>query len=106
MQEQEKLEITDDDRLWAVLSWVPVSPLFPLVSILMLLMKEKKDRPFIRYNAMLSLVTGVLLIPVSVVTLGLGAFAYFVFFWWAYEAYQGKKVRVPLVSDWLETKQL
>lgn len=104
MQEQESNLITTDDRLWAALSWLPVSPLYPVVSILMLLMEEKKDRPFIRYNAILSLVTGAVLIPISVLTLGLGALGYLVFFWWAYQAYQGEKVRVPLISDWVESK--
>ncbi|MFN2153782.1 MAG: hypothetical protein ACK2UX_00985, partial [Anaerolineae bacterium] len=93
MTEQElETQITEDDRLWAALSWIPVSPLYPLVSLLMLLMEEKKRRPFIRRNAVLSLVTGAVLIPVSIFTLGLGALVYLVFFWWAYQAYQGKDV--------------
>lgn len=94
-------QVTEDDRLWAALSWIPVSPLYPLVALLMLLMEEKKTRPFIRHNAVLALVTGAVLIPVSIFTLGLGALAYLLFFWWAYEAYQGKEVHVPVVSDWL-----
>jgi hypothetical protein len=102
MSEEERyIEVTEDDRLWAALSWIPVSPLYPLVALLMLLMEEKKTRPFIRHNATLALVTGAVLIPVSVFTLGLGALGYLVFFWWAYEAYQGKEVQVPVISDWL-----
>jgi uncharacterized membrane protein len=96
------LEITSDDKLWAALSWIPVSPLFPLVSILMLAMEDKKDRPYIRYNAVLSLVTGLALIPLSIVTLGLAALAYLLFFWWAYLAYQGQVVHVPFLSDFVE----
>jgi len=102
MSEQEPtMQVTDDDRLWAALAWIPVSPLYPLVALLLLLLEEKKDRPFIRHNAVLALVTGIVLIPVTVFTFGLGALGYLAFFWWAYEAYQGKEVRVPLVSDWL-----
>jgi uncharacterized membrane protein len=96
--------LTSDDRLWAALSWLPVSPLYPLIAILVLLLEEKKDRPFIRYNAILSLATGAVLIPVSIVTLGLGALGYLAFFWWAYQAYQGEKVQVPFVSDWIAEK--
>jgi len=95
-------EITPDDRLWAALSWLPISPLYPLVSFLMLLMDDKKERPFIRRNAVLSLATGAILIPVSVLTLGLGALAYLLFFWWAYQAYQGIQPHIPLVSDWVD----
>jgi uncharacterized membrane protein len=103
MSEKERdVQVTEDDRLWAALSWIPVSPLYPLVALLMLLMEEKKTRPFIRHNAILALVTGTVLIPVSIFTLGLGALGYLVFFWWAYEAYQGKEVRVPVISDWLD----
>ena len=98
------LEITSDDKLWAALSWIPVSPLFPLVSILMLAMEEKKDRPYVRYNAVLSLVTGLVLIPLSIVTLSLAAVAYLLFFWWAYQAYQGQVVHVPFLSDFVETQ--
>jgi uncharacterized membrane protein len=94
-------QVTEDDKLWAALSWLPVSPLWPLVGILMLLVEGKKDRPFIRYNSVLSLVTGIALIPVSVVTMGLGAVGYLFFFYWAYQAYQGETVRIPWVSDWI-----
>ena len=95
-------EITSDDRLWAALSWLPISPLYPVVSFLMLLMDDKKERPFIRRNAVLSLATGAVLIPVSILTLGLGALCYLLFFWWAYQAYQGIQPHVPFVSDWVD----
>ena len=92
-------EITSDDRIFAALSWIPVSPLWPIFAIAMLIMDDKKDRPFIRYNAILSLVTGVVLIPLSIVTIGCAAFLYFVFFYWAYLAYQGQTVEIPIVTD-------
>jgi uncharacterized membrane protein len=92
-------EITSDDRLWAALSWIPISPLWPIFSIVALLLEDKKDRPFIRYNAIVSLVLGVVLIPLSIVTCGCAAIIYFVFFYWAYLAYQGETVEIPFVSD-------
>ena len=92
-------ETTSDDRLWAALSWIPVSPLWPIVAIVALLMENTKDRPFIRHHAVLSIATGVVLIPISIVTCGLGALVYLVFFYWAYVAYQGQKFEVPVVSD-------
>jgi len=93
------LEITQDDRLWAALSWIPISPLWPIFAIVALLLEEKKDRQFIRYHAVLSLATGVVLIPLSILTCGIAALVYFVFFYWAYLAYQGKTVEIPLVTD-------
>jgi uncharacterized membrane protein len=92
---------TEDDKLWAALSWIPVSPLWPIVAILVLLVEGTKDRPFIRYNAVLALVTGIALIPISVVTMGLGAVGYLLFFYWAYQAFQGETVCIPWISDWI-----
>ncbi|MBN1139264.1 MAG: hypothetical protein JXM73_21995 [Anaerolineae bacterium] len=95
------VEVTADDRLWAALSWIPVSPLFPLISILMLLMDEKKDRPFIRYNAVLSLAASVALMVLAIPTFGLAAIGFLLFFWWAYQSYQGQVVEIPVLSEWI-----
>ena len=92
-------EVTSDDRLWAVLSWIPVSPVYPVVAIILLLMDDKKNRPFIRYNAVLSLATGAALFVLSFLTFGIAALGYLVCFWWAYQASQGQEVNVPLISD-------
>ncbi len=93
------LDITSDDRLWAALSWIPVTPLWPIFAIIALLLDEKKDRVFIRYNAVLSIATGVILIPLSIITCGCAALVYLVFFYWAYLAYQGQTVEIPFVTD-------
>ena len=98
-------EVTSDDRLWAALSWLPVSPLYPLLAVLMLLMDEKKHRPFIRYNAVLSLATGAALIPLSIITLGFAALGYLLFFWWAYQAYKGVTVKLPFLSDLVQNQR-
>lgn len=97
----EEPEVTPNDRMWAALSWIPATPLWPILAVVTLLIEDMKDRPFIRYNAVLSIATGVILIPLAIITLGLAALLYLVFFYWAYQAYQGKKVEVPLVSDWV-----
>jgi uncharacterized membrane protein len=104
MEEQHEIdrsEITADDRTWAALSWLPFTPLWPILAVVALLIESTKDRPFVRYNAVLSIVTGVILIPLSMVTLGCAALLYLVFFYWAYQAYQGQEVQVPFVSDWV-----
>jgi uncharacterized membrane protein len=93
------LEITSDDRIWAALSWIPISPLWPIFAIIALLIEDKKDRAFIRYNAVLSIATGVILIPLSIITCGCAALIYLVFFYWAFVAYQGQIVEIPFVTD-------
>ena len=97
-------EITSDDRLWAALSWIPITPLWPIFSIIALVLDDKKDRSFIRYNAIVSLVLGVVLIPLSIITCGCAALIYIVFFYWAYVAYQGETVEIPFVSDFIRNQ--
>ena len=92
-------DITADDRLWAALSWIPITPLWPIFAIVVLLLDDKKERPFIRYHAIMSIITGVILIPLSIITCGCAALIYIVFFYWAYVAYQGQIVEIPLVTD-------
>ena len=81
------------------LSWIPITPLWPIFAIVALLLDDKKDRAFIRYHAILSMVTGVILIPLSIITCGCAALIYIVFFYWAYVAYQGDTVEIPFVSN-------
>jgi len=95
-------EITSNDRIWAALGWLPVTPLWPILAIVALLMENTKDQAFVRYNAVVSIVTGVILIPLTIVTVGCAGLLYFVFFYWAYQAYQGQEVRIPVVSDWVK----
>ncbi len=73
-------EITQDDRLWAALAWIPITPLWPIFAIVALLIEDKKERQFIRYHAVLSLATGVVLIPLTIVTCGCAAIIIFCIF--------------------------
>jgi uncharacterized membrane protein len=100
----EESELTSEDRMWAALSWLPITPLWPVLAVVALLMENTKDRPFVRYNAVVSIATGVILIPLTIITIGCAAILYFVFFYWAYQAYQGQEVTVPIVSDWVRNQ--
>ena len=99
---EETQEITSNDRLWAALGWIPATPLWPILAIVALLMGDTKERTFVRYNAILSIATGVILIPLTIITCGLAALVYFAFFYWAFLAYQGETVEVPVVSNWIK----
>jgi uncharacterized membrane protein len=92
-------ETTSNDRLWAALSWIPISPVWPILAIVALLMESTKDRPFVRYNAIVSIATGILAVIITIVTFGLGGLLFLVFFYWAYKAYQGETVEIPWVSN-------
>lgn len=108
MEERQEIttqpDITSDDRMWAALSWIPITPLWPILAVVALLAETTKDRAFVRTNAMLSLVTGIVLIPVMILTLGCAALIYLVFFYWAYQAFQGQEPQIPLISNWVRNQ--
>ncbi len=97
-------DITQDDKLWAILSWILWIP-----AIIALLMEDKKNRPFIKWNAVLALSLGVvlwvLIAIISCVTLGIGSFTALAWIYPIYlgiKAYQGNWVKVPWLSDFVK----
>lgn len=91
-------DITQDDKLWALLSW-----LFWPVAVIMLLMDDKKNRPFIKYNAVLSLAFTVVLYVLGTITVGClllvgGIYAIVL----AIQAFQGQWVKVPVLTDFIK----
>jgi len=96
------MDVSSDDKLWGALSWVP--GIGPWVAIVMLLMEEKKNRPFIKYHAVHSLAVAVTIFLTSFIAIGLciGLIAFFAMFYWAYQAYQGQLVVVPLLTDFVK----
>jgi len=95
-------EITSDDKLWAALDYV----FWPIIPIIMLLMEDKKNRPFIKFHSIQSLVVGVVLaVVVAIVaplTIGCGSILWLIMFYWAYKAYQGEYVNIPVVTDFIK----
>ena len=100
-------DVTSDDKLWALLAYV----FSPLVPIIILLMEDKKNRPFIKAHNMQALVTGVvldvILMIISAVTCGLGTIlfiAWVVMIYWGIQAYNGKYVTIPVVTDFCKNQ--
>lgn len=98
------METTSDDKLWAALSYV----FAPLVGIIVLLMEDKKARPYIKFHAVQSIVISIVLfivVPIiAIPTFGCGSVLYFIMFWWAYKAYQGEEVKIPVVTDFIRNQ--
>jgi uncharacterized membrane protein len=98
--------ITSDDKLWSALCYVFV----PIVGVIVLLIEEKKARPFIKYHAVQSIAASIAFFIVSVVlsivTLGFGSLCipliWLVFLYWAYKAYQGEFVEIPWLSNFIK----
>lgn len=104
--------ITDDDKLWALLSYL----LWPLGSILVASMEDKKARPYIKYHVIqatgLGVVVWVLIVILACVlgaltfwAVGLGACCGFLpvlaMFYYAYLAYQGDYFEIPYLTDFM-----
>ena len=100
-------DITSDDKLWAALGYPIV-----IVAIIVLLMDEKKDRPFIKFHAIQSIAANVVYFVIAtilaVITLGFGGicapFLWLVFLWWAYKAYQGEYVEIPVITNFIKNQ--
>ncbi len=97
-------DVTSDDKLWAALGY-PI----PLVAIIVLFMEDKKNRPFIKFHAVQSLAANVVFVIlatiISAVTLGFGGLCvpliWLVFFYWAYQAYQGQMFEIPVITNFI-----
>ena len=101
MNPQPQVGVTDDDKLWALLSWI----FSPIVPIIVLLLEDKKVRPFIKYNAIQALVVSVVGYAISAILsivavgcfTGLALFVYVIYL--AIQSYQGNWITVPVVTD-------
>ncbi len=100
-------EVTSDDKLWAALGY-PI----PIVAIIVLLMEDKRARPFIKFHAIQALalwvVYVVLGVILSVITFGIGSICigilWLAFFYPAYLAYQGQMFEVPVVTNFIRNQ--
>jgi uncharacterized membrane protein len=105
MTNQPSGDITSDDKLWSALGY-PI----PLISIIVLLMEEKKNRPFIKFHAVQSLIFNVvlyiLIFIISAVTLGFGAICapllWLAVLWPAWDSYQGKYTEIPVITNFMK----
>ena len=91
-------EITQDDKLWALLSYI----FCPLIGIIVLLIEDKKNRPFLKYNAVVSIVLGILFIILSTFCIGILVWFYAIYL--GFKCYQGEWVEVPVISDFVRNQ--
>ena len=107
IEETNDSEITHDDKLWSALGY-PI----PIVAIIVLLMDEKKNRPFIKFHAIqaiaFNIVWWALIFILSAVTLGFGAMCapllWLVTLWPAYDSYQGNYTEIPVITKFIKNQ--
>ncbi len=106
MSQEPMMDVTSDDKLWAALSYV----FAPLIGIIVLLMEDKKARPFIKFHAVQSIAASIafwiVATIITTVTIGFGGLCvpvlWLVFLYWAYQAYQGQMVNIPVVTNFIK----
>lgn len=100
------METTSDDKLWSALAYV----FTPLVPIIIMLMEDKKNRPFIRSHNAQALAWGVVFYIIVTVTsffligLCIWPLGLLLQLYWAYQAYQGNSVNIPVLSDFVKNQ--
>ncbi len=93
-------EVTSDDKLWALLTYI----FTPLVPIIILLMEDKKNRPFLKAHNAQALVVGLINLAIALFlgwTVVLACVPFFVLIYLIYcgiQAYGGKYVEIPLIT--------
>jgi uncharacterized membrane protein len=103
MSDESSHESTQDDRLWTLLAYV-FSPVIPVV---ILLLEDKRDRPFIKAHNAQALIWGlfnlfIVAIP-STFCFGIPSIVIWaVGVYWGIRAYQGDYVSIPLVTDFVK----
>lgn len=108
MTNQPGYEVTSDDKLWALLAYI----LTPIVPIILLLMEDKKNRPFIRAHNAQALIWGIINIVVGSILSGVLFFCFglpWLLIWgvgvyFGIKAYQGETVTIPVITDFVRNQ--
>jgi uncharacterized membrane protein len=106
MFSQPGYEVTSDDKLWAALAYV----FTPIVPIILLLMEDKKNRPFLKAHNAQALAWGVVFYIIVTITsffligLCLWGLGLILQLYWAYKAYQGELIKIPVITDFVHNQ--
>jgi len=96
--------ITSDDKLWALLSYL-FSPIIPIV---VLLMEDKKNRPWLKRHAVqalvftlaVGLISGILAIVIIGFLVAIAGFVMSILY--AIKAYNGEEVTIPVITNFIK----
>ncbi len=91
-------DITSDDKLWAALGYI----FSPIIPIIMLLIEDKKVRPFIKYHSIQSIAAFIIIFILTAITVGCGSVLVLIMLYFAYKAYQGEYFEIPLLTKFMK----
>src|SRR3954462_2953743 len=92
MSQSMNTEVTSDDKLWAMLAYI----LSPIVPIIILLMPDKRDRPFLKAANVQALILGIITVITSSFCISILVWIYAIYC--GIQAYQGKMVEIPGIT--------
>jgi len=96
--------ITSEDKTWALLAYL----FTPIVPVILMLIEDKKDRPFLKAHYMQALAWGIVLWVISallsfvVVGICVGALGMVMNIIWGIKAYNGEYVDIPVITDFVK----
>lgn len=103
-QQNSPIDSTSDDRLWALLAYI----FTPIIPIVILLMPDKKDRPFLKAHTGQALVLGIIewliniiLTPVAFIGCFTGLITIIVNIYLGVKANRGELVEIPFISNFV-----
>lgn len=89
-------EVTSDDKLWALLAYI----FSPLVPIIIMVMEDKKNRPFLKAHNAQALILGIIAVITSSFCIGILVWFYMIYL--GIQAYNGKIVEVPVITNFVK----
>jgi len=92
--------ISHDDRIWAAMAYA-FSPVLPII---IFLLEEQKDKPFIKAHLTQAFILGLFYVFIVAITLGCGSILWVLMLYFAFKAYQGELIEIPLVSDFAKAQ--
>jgi len=105
---QAEVEVSSDDKLWAMLSWIPWFGV--ILAIISLVIEPQKDQPFIRFHAVqaigANIIIGILsiLLGITVILSCLVPFLGLVTIYPAIKAYQGEWLELPWLTEFCKSQ--
>ncbi len=99
--------ITSEDRLWAMLAYL----LTPIVPVIILLIEEKRERPFLKAHTVQALIWGIVVWLASTLlsgfffigcVIGIAALVFSVM--WALKANKGEYINIPVITDLVKSQ--
>ena len=99
------VEVNDDDKLWAALTWIPYFG--PIIAIFTLLVEPQKSRTFIRFHAVQSIGANIIIAIASVLviwTACLPVIFGLATIYPAVKAYQGEWLELPWLTQFCKSQ--